>query len=98
PEGIGDEGAFPVYHAVVFRSGSGEGRVMIQMRGRFDRARLVGSCVLLMLPLGSALAQNTGLVPLIDLGPGIYKGYPGGLYPGGVNYPPVTHESAAMQM
>lgn len=45
-----------------------------------------------------ALALNTGLVPLNDLGQGIYKGYQGGLYPGGLNTPPQAHESAALQM
>ena len=36
------------------------------------------------------------LVPLIDLGSGTYLGFQGGLYPGGVNHPPVGHHRAAM--
>ena len=29
--------------------------------------------------------DSTGLIPLIDLGPGYYLGYQGGLFPGGAN-------------
>jgi hypothetical protein len=43
-----------------------------------------------------ALGQTTGLVPLNDLGLGIYEGFQGGLYPSGVNHPPVGHFRAAM--
>lgn len=43
------------------------------------------------------IAQTTGLVPLNDLGPAFYQGYQGGLYPGGSNAPPSTHEAAAIQ-
>lgn len=32
--------------------------------------------------------QPPGCIPLNDLGKGLYKGYMGGLYPGGVNKPP----------
>ena len=46
--------------------------------------------------LGGARAQNTGIIPLNDLGPGLYRGFPGGLYPGGTNDPPVAHEAAAL--
>jgi hypothetical protein len=45
-----------------------------------------------------ATAQTTGLVPLTDLGPGFYKGFQGGLYPGGTNVPPAGHLAAAVQM
>ena len=41
-------------------------------------------------------AALAALVPLIDLGTGTYLGFQGGLYPGGVNHPPVAHQRAAM--
>lgn len=52
----------------------------------------LSSCLL----LGALAAQNcantsTGLVPLPELGPQLYQGFPGGLYPGGQNQPPSTH-------
>ena len=40
--------------------------------------------------------ESTGLVPLIDLGKGMYKGEQGGLYPGGVNTPPPEHLKAGL--
>lgn len=39
---------------------------------------------------------DTGLIPLMDLGPGTYMGFPGGLYPGGRNVPPPAHQKIAM--
>src|SRR5882672_11101868 len=44
-----------------------------------------------------ALASNcagtsVGSIPLEDLGPGIYQGFPGGLYPTGANARPPLHE------
>ncbi|HKQ97080.1 MAG TPA: DNRLRE domain-containing protein [Candidatus Polarisedimenticolia bacterium] len=44
----------------------------------------------------AAVAQTTGLTPLIDLGSGTYKGYEGGLYPGGVNTPPDAQRTLAL--
>ena len=41
--------------------------------------------------------DSTGLVPLPDLGKGMYKGEEGGLYPGGVNTPPPAHLKAGMK-
>ena len=35
--------------------------------------------------------ESTGLVPLTELAKGLYKGEPGGLYPGGQNTPPKAH-------
>jgi len=54
----------------------------------------------LVLASGSlpARAQTTGLLPLSDLGSGLYQGYRGGLYPGGTNAPPAAHRTAALAM
>src|SRR5262245_57360113 len=60
-------------------------------------ARLAGATAFLLLLPFPAPAQ-TGLVPLNDLGPGRYHGYPGGLYPGSVNALPPAHEAAALAM
>jgi len=65
---------------------------------------------LLLLPLiasvavaGVALASDcsrdsTGMVPLIDLGAGSYKGAQGGLYPGGSNQRPTDHNAAGVSI
>lgn len=39
---------------------------------------------------------SVGLVPLSDLGAGLYQGVPGGLYPGGVNTRPAAHAAAGL--
>ncbi len=60
----------------------------------------MGAAVLL--PAAAALAPNcentsTGLVPISDLGAGLYLGlYPGGLYPGGLNGPPPAHAAEGL--
>src|SRR5206468_1419017 len=41
-------------------------------------------------------SANTGLVPLNDLGAGLYQGFQGGLYPGGANVPPAAHRTASL--
>src|SRR3972149_5719368 len=39
-------------------------------------------------PSGANCARtSTGLIPLTDLGPGVYRGQQGGLYPGGSTSP-----------
>lgn len=38
---------------------------------------------------------SVGLIPIEDLGAGTYQGYQAGLYPGGVNVRPATHDAAA---
>ncbi len=40
--------------------------------------------------------ESTGLIPLPDLGKGMYQGEQGGLYPGGVNTPPPAHLKAGL--
>ena len=40
-------------------------------------------------------ATDTLRIPLNDLGPKTYFRYPGGLYPGGLNQPPASHDSVA---
>lgn len=70
------------------------------------RARLTASALLLAFSAAAApppLAANcsvtsTGMVPLIDLGTGLYKGYMGGLYPGGTNLRPAAHSAAANRL
>lgn len=46
-------------------------------------------------PRADCSGTATGMVPLDDLGAGAYKGFPGGLYPGGVNVPPPDHLALA---
>ena len=41
---------------------------------------------------------SVGFVPLNDLGAGLYKGKPGGLYPNGSNLRPLPHENAGLQI
>jgi hypothetical protein len=40
----------------------------------------------------------SGMTPLNDLGPGLYQGYLGGLYPNGTDMPPVTTETYALNL
>jgi hypothetical protein len=42
--------------------------------------------------------ESTGLVPLTDLGKGVYQGFEGGLYPGGGNEPPAAHLKAGLKI
>lgn len=42
--------------------------------------------------------ESTGLIPIPDLGTGMYKGEQGGLYPGGVNTPPAGHLRAGLAL
>ncbi|HEV8375571.1 MAG TPA: hypothetical protein VGR38_04970 [Candidatus Polarisedimenticolia bacterium] len=37
---------------------------------------------------------SVGFIPIDDLGPGVYQGFPGGLYPGGSDARPVSHEQS----
>jgi hypothetical protein len=46
--------------------------------------------------IGDCSLTSTGLPPLNDLGVRSYKGVVGGLYPGGVNNPPLAHRTAGM--
>lgn len=41
-------------------------------------------------------APPAGRVPLSELGSSTYKGFPGGLYPGGSNVPPAAHDAAGV--
>lgn len=58
---------------------------------------------LAQIPAGPAQAANcagdtTGLVAITDLGPGLYQGFPGGLYPGGGNGRPSAHDQAGIAL
>lgn len=44
---------------------------------------------------GNCGGTSTGRIPLTDLGAGLYEGYEGGLYPGGVNVRPAVHDTDA---
>src|SRR5260221_218801 len=41
---------------------------------------------------------NTDRTPLNDLGPGLYEGFAGGLYPNGTNTRPPAHEAAGLDI
>lgn len=47
-------------------------------------------------PGSNCAGTSTGLVPLTSLGAGSYQGAQGGLYPGGVNARPASHEAAGV--
>src|SRR5262245_39918531 len=61
-------------------------------------AAVAAAVAALLLAAARPAFGQTGLVPLNDLGPGHYHGFPGGLYPGGVNAPPAGHRAAALSM
>jgi hypothetical protein len=44
---------------------------------------------------GNCAGTSTGFVPLIDLPPALYRGFEGGLYPGGTDDRPAAHEITA---
>src|SRR5437016_9102300 len=47
---------------------------------------------------GDCTLTNLGITPINDLGPGLYKGYAGGLYPNGANTRPAAHEVAGLNI
>src|SRR2546425_4446620 len=47
---------------------------------------------------GDCTLTNLGITPINDLGPGLYKGYAGGLYPNGANTRPAAHEAAGLNI
>lgn len=62
---------------------------------------LVFFCLALPLAVAPLRASNcagtsTGMIPVNDLGAGLYKGVQGGLYPGGANVRPAAHEAAGV--
>jgi hypothetical protein len=62
----------------------------------FHSSQLLGQ----MLSTASLSCSTTtvGRIPINDLGPGVYQGYEGGLYPGGLNQPPQGHHSGGLAM
>ncbi|MBI4618474.1 MAG: PKD domain-containing protein [Planctomycetes bacterium] len=64
-----------------------------------SRLVALAACLgLAALPLSHADSTftTTGFVPLPDLGPGLYQGHPGGLYPGGTSVRPADHLAAGL--
>lgn len=47
-------------------------------------------------PLKDCSHTSTGITPLTDLGTGTYQGFQGGLYPGGTNMRPASHDLAGV--
>jgi hypothetical protein len=71
--------------------------------------RVDGKPVLQAIKLGNKRAEaapakeapkvdTSGLKPLTDIGKDMYKGFPGGLYPGGANERPARHEAAGVAL
>jgi len=48
--------------------------------------------------LADCTFTSLGLTPLNDLGPGVYLGFTGGLYPNGANARPAALEAALVQV
>jgi hypothetical protein len=44
---------------------------------------------------GNCAGSSSGRIPITDLGEGVYQGFEGGLYPGGVNVRPSAHDNDA---
>ncbi len=70
------------------------------MLGRFAGAAAAAAMLLLVAgpcPASNCVGTSTGLVPLTDLGTGLYLGqFQGGLYPGGSNTMPLAHLLAGL--
>lgn len=72
------------------------------MRSIYWRVRAVDAsgagpwCIPWSFRLGNA-AISDSVKPLPELGAGLYRGYPGGLYPNGLNVPPAAHLAAALE-
>ena len=61
------------------------------------RPLLPFALLLTALPAQNCNGTSTGRKALTDLGPGLYQGHVGGLYPDGANLPPANHMLAALQ-
>jgi hypothetical protein len=64
------------------------------------RVPLAIALLLALAPPGASASDcsrtSVGLTPIDDLGAGLYQGYSGGLYPGGSNVRPATHDAAGL--
>ncbi len=65
---------------------------------RFGSSFFIFSLLVSALPARAANCANisTGLVPITQLGTGMYLGFQGGLYPSGSNLLPTAHEAAGL--
>jgi hypothetical protein len=68
---------------------SPEERAHLQENGKINRQEWMAA---------HPARESTGLIPLPDLGQGMYHGEQGGLYPGGLNTPPPAHLEAGLAM
>lgn len=66
-----------------------EERAHLQANGKINRQEWIAA---------HPARESTGLVPLPELGTGMYKGEQGGLYPGGANTPPSAHIKAGLAL
>jgi hypothetical protein len=66
-----------------------EERAHLQSNGKINRQEWLAA---------HPARESTGLIPLPDLGTGMYKGEQGGLYPGGGNTPPASHLKAGLAL
>src|SRR5205085_8298511 len=96
-------------HSNGFRRGRGRdaGRILdvdpAAMEACMVRARIVTAFALALVVASATAARasncagtSTGMIPLIDLGTGLYHGYPGGLYGAGSNVRPPAHDAAGI--
>jgi len=73
------------------------------MRSRFHLRKFGGLVAVALATYPVVLRADcslttTGNVPLVDLGPGLYQGFKGGLYPDGSNTRPAAHNAAGVAL
>ncbi|MDZ4756259.1 MAG: hypothetical protein SGJ11_17430 [Phycisphaerae bacterium] len=71
---------------------------VLEFRSHIVGLLLVSGCMPLPAFAADCSQTSTGLVPLSDLGTGLYlDAFQGGLYAGGLNVPPIAHHQAVRQ-